>query len=319
MKRRLQTAKRLDPLFVLEDARSGTTYLSSLLIQHKDIGMTPESNLVVSLLRAYGSQTISQATTLGEAFNLIDKEDKFRDWKILPEEVLPLLENCLPMTIANVIRTILMFYCEREFPGCIVWGIKKGYIASIWELVEHFPQARFIHIVCDGRAVFSSKKKALHTQTGRPFEENPLKAAGRWIRLIQTFRNFSQKHPAHCLEISYEKLVAEPLKALSAIFHFLEVADVEIDLQRQASYWIPERYRYLHPNVGKPPRTANIDSWKQQLTSREIQEFEAIARYELGNHGYALVSETQRSSFPVLIYKLKQLVKGLRRPRSLMN
>jgi len=59
--------KRPDPLFVVGDARSGTTYLSNLLTQHRDIGMAPESNCVVHLLRANGVQIISKPTTLDKA------------------------------------------------------------------------------------------------------------------------------------------------------------------------------------------------------------------------------------------------------------
>lgn len=311
--------KRPDPLFVVGDARSGTTYLSNLLTQHKDIGMAPESNCIVNLLRAYGSQIISKPTTLGQAFDLAKGDAKFRDWQIQPEEILPILQTCLPMTIAEFVRTILIFYCEREFPGCIVWGIKKGYIPFLWELIEHFPQAKFIHIVRDGRAVFSSQKKAIHTETGQSFEKNPVRAAGRWIRLIQTFRNFSQKQPANCLEISYERLVTDPLTGLSSIFHFLEVPEVKIDFQELTSSWIPERYRYLHPNVGKSPQKVQIDAWKEELAVKEIQRFEAVARNELENHGYALLFERQRYSFPVLIYRLKQFVKSLHRSKPLSS
>lgn len=311
--------KRPDPLFVLGDARSGTTYLSNLLTQHKDIGMAPESNCVVNLLRAYGSQIISKPTTLDKAFDLANRDDKFRDWQIRREEILPLLKTRLPVTIAEFLRIILIFYCEREFPGCMVWGIKKGYIPFMWELIEHFPQAKFIHIVRDGRAVFSSKKKALHTKTGKPFEKNPVQAAGRWIRLLQTFKNFSEKHPAYCLEISYEGLVREPTEVLSSIFHFLELKDVKIDSNEQGPSWIPDRYRYLHPNVHKPPQLERIDAWQQELTLTEIRRYEALAQYELENQGYALLFKRQRYSVPVLIYRLKQFVKSLYRSKPLSS
>ena len=324
------STKRPDPLFILGDARSGTTYLTHLLIQHREIGIAPESLFVVRLLRAYGSQTLSTPTALGNAFDLIADEAKFRDWLIRMEDILPLLENRLPINVADLIRTILMVYCEREFPGCIVWGIKKGYIPFLSELFEHFPKARFIHIVRDGRAVFSSKKKAIYTRTGKPFEENPLRAAGRWIRLIQTFRNFSQQHPANCLEVSYERLLTELPTVLSSIFDFLEVADVKTDFQEQGPSWIPEWYRYLHPNVGKPPQVARIDAWKEELAMGEIQRFEAVAGCELENHGYTLHCEERRYNLPVLIYRLtglvfvfrmafKQFVKSIRRPRSLSS
>ena len=311
--------KRSDPLFVLGDSRSGTTYLTNLLNQHTEIGVAPESNFVVKLLRAYGAQTISTPDTLLEKFNLIRGGAKFQDWQIRPENILPTLENRLPITIADLIRTVLIFYCEREFPGCSVWGIKKGYIRFVRELVEHFPKARFIHIVRDGRAVFSSKKKAVSTRTGEPFEKDPVRAAGRWIRLIQIFRNFSQKYPVNCLEVSYEQLVKEPLTLLSSIFHFLEVTDSETDIQQQSPSLVPERYRYLHPNVDRPPQTARIDAWKQELTMKEIQHFEAVAWYELENHGYTLLCERRRYSVPVLLYRLRQLIKDLHRSQSLSN
>jgi protein-tyrosine sulfotransferase len=303
----MMAAKRPDPLFV-GGGRSGSHYLTHLLIQHEEIGIAPESKLVKKLLIRYGRQVVSDPATLNEALDLVFREHKFRDWQIGRDEILSIIQDRLPVSIPELIRTILRVYCEREFPGCMVWGIKSGSGVGMGSRVfECFPRAKFIKMVRDGRAVFNSLKKTLHSRKNIPLERNPLRAAVHWSRRLRTFDNWAQKYPANCLKVSYEQLLTDQAAALSPIFDFLEVSHADIDPQGLPPTWIPERMRRGHLQVGQPPDTTRISVWKQELTMKEIEQYEAIARHELEKQGYTLLFEKPKQSFPVLLYRLKQL------------
>jgi hypothetical protein len=307
------TTRRSDPVFLVGDARSGTTYLANLLIQHKDIGLAPESNFVIRLMKAFGHAPVKNQEALMRALDVIYKESKFQDWKIDRTELVSSLQDRLPMTLADLIRAVMIFYCERHFPGRKVWGMKKGnYVFNVSRLIEFFPKARFINIVRDGRAVFGSKKKAMHSETGEPFETDPAEAAERWVKMIRNFDNLALKYPEGSIEVSYEALVSSPSEVLLTLFRFLEVdPDAEAASQGRGSVdasWVPERYKHLHSNVGKPPQVSRIDAWKTELSADEIRIYERVAGRELRRKGYGLIYGSE-SDAETLSGKVKGWVK----------
>ncbi|NER39633.1 MAG: sulfotransferase [Oscillatoria sp. SIO1A7] len=289
--------KRKQPVFVVGDARSGTTFLANLLIQHPEIGLAPESNFVTELMKEFGERAIATREDLDLALQQAYREAKFADLKIERSELFCELEPKLPLSFPEIVNAILRYYCQQEFPGRPVWGIKKGsYIFNGYQLSEFFPGAKFINIVRDGRAVFSSKKKALHSRTGQPFETDPVEAAMRWVRAIASFDELARQHPGNTREVSYEALVSNPPATMLDLFRFLEVepdASVASQARESArSSWVPERYKHLHANVGQPPKVGRIDAWKQELTPADIKAFEIAAGGELKRKGYSLLYES---------------------------
>jgi hypothetical protein len=207
-------------------------------------------------------------------------------------------------------------YCDREFPGCTVWGLKKGdYIHYGNKLAEHFPKARFIHLVRDGRAVFSSKKKALHSSLGRPLEASAIRAAERWNRFSSSFETLLGANRASVIEVSYEKLITDSRETLERIFGFL---GVESDVSLTADSFRPldptyvtDRSRHLHPNVGKSPQSERIDAWKKELSPKEILAYEMVAGENLARKGYKLVNPDAHRR-PTLAYRVRRSLLRLR-------
>jgi len=288
-------ARRPGPLFLVSDARSGSTFCANLLNGHPEIGLGPERNFVLRLVSRFGRKPLSRPEGTDAALDLVYDDDKFRDWNVDRALLGEQLAQVPRPVVADVVRAACMLYCDTEFPACSVWGLKKGggYLHRASELVKHFPEAKFLHLVRDGRAVFASKKKALHSRTGEPFETDPRRAGKRWAKLMRSFDRFSRRHPRHALTISYEDLIRDGDNVLESVWRFLDVEPIVLaDLEQPAaeeSNYVGERYRHLHPNVGKPARADRIDAWRESLTADEIRAFEAVAARELARKGYELV------------------------------
>jgi len=287
--------RRADPLFLVSDARSGSTFCANLLNGHPEIGLGPESNFVLRLASRFGRKSLTRPEGLSAALDILYDDDKFHDWGVDRAMLSRHLAHIPRPTVADLVRAVGMLYCEREFPGCSIWGLKKGggYLRRASELVKHFPNARFLHLVRDGRAVFASKKKALHSRTGRPFETNPQKAGRRWAQLMRSFDAFSRRYPQNACTISYESLLRDGGGVLGCVCGFLDVEPVVLaDLSQPTadeSDYVNERYRHLHPNVGRPVRLDRIDAWQTALTADEIRAFESVAGCELAQKGYELL------------------------------
>ena len=311
--------KREDPFFLVGDSRSGTTYLANLLIHHEEIGLAPESKFVLRLLDDFGDGSpIGTQNELESTLERIYSERKFQDWQIERGALKAALTERLPLTLADMTRYIVAGYCEREFPNCRVWGLKKGggYILAAARLLAHFPTAKFVHLVRDGRAVFNSKRKALHSGSGRPLESSAVGAAERWIEFVDAFDAFREEHPESAFEIRYESMVADPGLVLGSIFDFLSVDRDESIAERARvaldPVYVVDRSRHLHENVSKPPQLGRIGAWREELSERDVRAYETVARRGLQKKGYETVSDGA-DVVSLLVHRLRKSAKSLKR------
>jgi hypothetical protein len=312
------SVKRRDgPLFITGDSRSGTTFLANILIHHEEIGLAPESRFAIRLLDRTMDADFTTKESLVNALDFIYEEPKFLDWELDRSDLLHALQSKLPLTFADLVRETILNYCDREFPRCPLWGLKKGdYIHYACRLVEHFPGAKFIHLVRDGRAVFNSKKRAIHSSLGKPLAENPMRAAVRWNRFLDSYEALLEEHPQSVIEIHYEKLVTHTGEMLHAIFHFLGAKDdtslTPDSLGPLDPAYVTERSRHLHPNVGKPPRPERIDAWREELRPEEILAYETVAGENLFKKGYRLVN-TDAHLNPTMAHRIRRSIVRFRK------
>jgi hypothetical protein len=147
-------------------------------------------------------------------------------------------------------------------------------------LLRMFPEARFIHLVRDGRAVTAS---LLPLDWG---PNNALHAAEFWMaRCAAGLAMESQLGPERVLRVRYEDLVGDPGPTLRRIASFAGL-DYEPGMAEGTGLQ-PNRYHEgQHRLVGHPPDRSRVDGWRQSLTPREIEIFEAEAGEFLTTLGY---------------------------------
>ena len=136
-----------DPILVLGAPRSGTTYLQSILDRHPRVELTNE-------LRVF--------TWLHEATKSLPAEIGAEMAK--PNPFVQQLEEELP----GVVRR---HYAERA-PDARWWGDKNPHYAAdpavLETVLDCYPNAQFVHIVRDPRAVVASLARKIHDD-GQPW------------------------------------------------------------------------------------------------------------------------------------------------------
>jgi hypothetical protein len=146
--------------------------------------------------------------------------------------------------------------------------------------------ARFIHIVRDARDVARSC-------VGMGWAGNVWAGVERWIEAEQLWSRTKRTVPVdRRLEITYESLIAEPVKVLQQVCSFINVPYNE----QMLTY--PESTSYGSPD----PRL--VGQWKGKLTEREIQLIEARTAEMLVERGYEL-SHLPRLDTAAIETKLK--------------
>jgi hypothetical protein len=278
-----------DPFLLVFDSRSGSTFLANLLVKFVGAAIPPETNFITALLSKYEKETIDNDSDLKQTIDIIYQDNKFSDWKLDRAELENYIDRSFPLTIRDLILEICTLYKQNNYPNSQFFGLKKGvYLTKHREMKQLFPQAKFVGITRDGRAVFNSKKHSIYSVTGKPFETDPDRAAKEWCRIYSFLQEVIQKYPTEIINIQYEKMIEDPDSVIAELREFFNISEVKEFGDN--SYVISERYRNLHKNVKKEPLEKRITAWQQTLSAEEIYAFESVAYKQLLLAGYPTVN-----------------------------
>jgi hypothetical protein len=279
--------------------RSGTTLLRMMLDAHPDLAMPPETGFVPDLIAA----ARPPGATPEDLLATITAHRKWGDFGLDEAELLERWRGLERVRPAAALRAFYSLYAEKQ--GKPRWGDKTpGYTMHMRRISRVLPEARFVHVIRDGRAVALSRMRTL---SQRPTEiEN---VARRWRRRLLRARRHGHRLD-HYLEIRYEELVREPEPNLRRVAEFVDLPwDPAMlayhrrsegrlaELDRDIPAWgkkLPrsaESRMALHEQTTKPPDPARIDRWRDELSPEEVATFEREAGDALVELGYELVAE----------------------------
>ncbi len=290
------------PFFIFGCPRSGTSLLSRILNSHSRFCVPFETNLYRTFwpwrrfYRGLTSTAMTRAmigdfaSTWAAAGQQLDEADA--------------LSRVVGDGFHAVVDGIMTSLTAME--GKEHWGEKTPYHAFYFDHIrEGFPQAKFIHIVRDGRDCALSWKNAR-------FGPKHLYVAGqRWQAYVEGIAPIAASLPeAQFLELTYEQLLGETDVTMQKVCEFLdEVYEPEMLSFYNKKQWYPTD-RTNQENLSKPLMNDNFDKWKRCLTEREILDIEAGASRALLANGYDLhgngddISATRRFAIKYLLHPL---------------
>jgi sulfotransferase family protein len=265
---------RFSPVFVLGHARSGTSLVCRLLLDHLGINFGTESQFIVRYqqkLSRYGD--LSDDSRLRWLLEDIGRERFFARTRRNFGFVLDVeraLMAASPRTYAGALRAIFEQFAAGQ--GHVRWGDKTPeYCHHLPVIRELFPDAQFLHVVRDGRDVAHS---LFATGFG---PKNAYEAALAWRKTLEEVRRFRDTLPQGVFtELRYEELVGDPVGTLAGVARFLGVENDAAVMEAVA------------PRLRVQVRAGSLLKWKQRLSWREIECFEAFAGDQLTALGYPL-------------------------------
>jgi hypothetical protein len=297
------TARQPVP-FIVGVGRSGTTLLRLMLDAHPELAIPPETHFVPELIarfKAASSQANSPAVEAAvgpeELVEVIASGRHWGDFGLEREALLERMRSAQPLDAAGAIAAFFESYAERE--GKPRWGDKTPiYVKSMREIEAVIPEARFIHLIRDGRDVALSR-------AGRAVRHAPPmpKVARRWKRRILDARE-QGNDLGHYLEVRYEDLVLDTEPTLRGVCEFIELPWEEEMLayheragERLAEFGDlpsvggkPERAGSerlaAHAKTREPPDPGRLARWKTEMSSEDQAGFERAAGDLLAELGY---------------------------------
>lgn len=206
-------------------------------------------------------------------------------WEIPEATIRSALSAVPPRDLPEAIRRAFALYAVIH--GKSLYGDKTpDYMLSMPFLVRLLPEARFVHVVRDGRDV------ALALRDVDWMRQNEvIDCALYWALRVQTARRAGRwLGPQRYCEVRYEDLVSNPEASLRRVCGFLGLryADTMLDHRASADELVSSEpnlneFRTLHM-----PVTRGLRDWRTQMARDDLITFERAAGEVLVNFDYEL-------------------------------
>ena len=275
-------------LFIVGCPRSGTTLLRRIIDANRQIAITRETHWIAKRFEKRQGVTPDGLVT-PELLSWLLSDEKFTRMGIGQDELEGLVAGEEPVSYSTFVTGVFDLYGKGQ--GKRLVGDKTpGYVRRIPTLHALWPEAKFVHIIRDGRDVSLSA-----TSWSRAYKlarlcstwaEDPITTAAVWwewhVRLGR--EDGGSLAPELYHELRYEELVSRPAKTCETLCDFLGIPYDEAMLK------FHEGRENADPNLdakkGWWPLTPGLRKWSQQMPAEDLERCEAAAGDLLEELGY---------------------------------
>lgn len=246
------SATSVNPVFLVGAERSGTTLLRLMLDHHPEIAWCNEFEYSVDCISEEG-----QWPPLNSYYEWLETHRIFQATGFLIDRSLG---------YPDLMTSFLLQKLNRDQKSIIGATVHRHFD----RLLKLWPNARFIHILRDGRDVAKSC-------IAMGWAGNFWTGAERWIDAEQLWEKVKEILPTdRYLEVTYEQLITNPENTLADVCKFIGVN------------YDQAMMKYAETTTYDKPDASLIYQWKRKMSARDIQLVESRLGDMLTQRGYAL-------------------------------
>ena len=274
--------------FVTGVQRSGTTLLSVMLSKHPEIHLDGFS-------KAFRLITCFNNFELVLPDNLQHPDEDILKW-LINIDYKDLLTDFLDHENIDQypdVKSLIEASIQKKLAenGKTVWGDKSPNLQHfISDILRLIPEAKFVHIIRDGRATAHSFSKRAY--------KNLYLAAQEWVDgNINALFNKALLGEDKFMTIHFEDLVKDPKMTITKVCSFLEIPFHEDLLNLDQGLSEEEKGKAY---VKSKFDVAKLEDYKNHLSQKQIKKIERIQGPLLEKLGYKLSEEHQSTNFKYL-------------------
>jgi len=284
--------------FIIGMGRSGTTLLTSILNSNSSIISAPENNFIL-----FGKDLASRTS--------LSKEELFNEFKAMfnlkhnhvisswnPD--FDFIKNVLNNDANNINYQTLCksaYYSQNQKneQDTIKSIVDKNPVYSLFidDLIQLFPESKFIILVRDYRDNIASRKKFTNGIVSRTIYN----LAHTWSNYYSQIEKVKIKFPDKFHVLKYEDLVTNPSLNIRELCEFLEI-DFEENMlhpEKESNNYFnsdlltseqKERVSEMHKELSKPINSSKVTAWKDFFSKRELIIIETICNKFGKIYGY---------------------------------
>lgn len=269
--------------------RSGTTVFGLIFDSHPQLAVAHEAHFVAALAQ---NPNLIRAFDQALFLKALEANSNFRRLAIPRSDIEKQLQASEVTDYASGVRAVFEVYARLR--GKTLYGDKTpGYVSHLGLLGRLFPEAKFVHIIRDGRDVTLS-------YLDRP-EWGPrtvAEGAFYWKARVQRGRKEGALlGPNRYFEARYESLIEDPGRTVAAVCQFLGIEYVP-EMLRYHERAVPVESLTRDPQAyqsSSAPLTVGLRNWRTQLSTADATLFDAIAGDLLNELGYTLSGQKTKA------------------------
>ena len=271
--------------------------LRLMLDAHSELAIPPETGFLIVAEKLTGKGDRLREKFLHAITNYPESLPCWPDFDISKEDFQAALAAIEPFNVADGYRAFYRIYAERR--GKSRWGDKTPiYCRHLDAIRRVLPEARFIHIIRDGRDAAMSLRR-MWFSPGWDIETQ----ASYWRDCVLAARRAGVGHSDY-LEVRYEDLVLNTRETLEQICGHIDLPFEEpmLTYYEQAPDRLKEHKGRSTPDgkifltqeqrlaqqqrTTQPPDPSCVFAWKQTMDADELNKFRRIAGDLLQELGY---------------------------------
>jgi hypothetical protein len=279
--------------FIVGVPRSGTTLLRLMCDAHPELSIPPEMGFMPAATALRGRDDALRRAF----FEAVTGMPSWGDAKLPRATFEQALREVEPFTVAGGVRAFYRAYAGRF--GKARWGDKTpAYCLHMDKIERVLPEARFVHIIRDGRDVALSLR-GLWFSPGDRIEE----LAEHWRSWLLTARRLGKRR-RHYMEVRYEELIADAPAVLRKVCDFAELTydrrmeryyefsparldEVKSMYRGDGSLVITKEERlYNQRFTTRQPERSRVFRWRAEMDAGTQARFAAVAGDLLEELGY---------------------------------
>jgi hypothetical protein len=273
------------PIFV-GCQRSGTTLVRAIFDSHPELAVLHESHFLGPMARRRNVYDTANGFRLDRFITDLRKRFPFDAHGVSEASISASFDRVPPTDFADAVRRIYALYAQGK--GKARYADKTpGHVMDMACLGEVFPEARFVHIVRDGRDV------ALALQDVEWGPEGIGAAALYWRQRVELGIRAGRALRDRYREVRYEDLLADPQGVVRSLCDFLNLAFADEMLrygERADEVAAETHHPHQHSRLVLPP-TRGLRDWRRSMAREDVAVFELLAGDILADLGYARASD----------------------------
>ena len=273
------------PFFLTGAPKSGTTWLGKLLDAHPEISCRGEA-----CVHHFGQRLVEACKGYNQL--LAQRKAAITDANDFPamkfDEVLVLMRTFIELrfqSIADPTKPRLRFLGEKD----------PEHALHFKELGPLFPEAKFLHIIRDGRGVFISawhhnvRSNYEHLKT-HGFDDFLEVTAREWSDRVRRAREGAKLLGDRYFEVRYEDLAADPESWMARVLGFLgadaEPATLRACVEAASFEKLSQGRKAGEEDKASFFRKGDPGDWRNQLSDAQCKRFDALSGGLLKELGY---------------------------------
>lgn len=264
-----------DPIFIIGTERSGSNLLRLMLNAHSAVAVPHPPHILnyfSPLLKYYGdlAEPRRMKRLIKDVLALLDTH--IYPWEIRIDPGI-FQTDPPPVDLFGIFSRIYDEYLRGT--GKRRWGNKSTFmIHHAGTVLDAYPNAKFLWLVRDPRAVAASSKKSVFS----PF--HPYYTARLWrTQQIEGLKLLDSLSEKNIILVRYEDLVTDPESSLAGICAFIdeEYEPGMLEFHRTGSARKSAGLSASWVNSASPVQTGRLSAYRKDLTRRQGRVVELVA------------------------------------------